>query len=87
MGAQGQSLQMNFVDPATGFWQQVWVGPGGLNVTEFLNGSYREDAMRFEFETTDAQGKPQLVHFYFFNQGPDQVRQLHETSSDNGKPG
>jgi hypothetical protein len=80
-----EGRSMNFVDPATNKWKQVWVGSNGTNVTEFLNGEYRDGAMRFEFETTDAQQRKQFVHFYFFNEGPDQVRQLHETSIDDGK--
>ena len=79
-----EGKSMNFIDPTTQKWKQVWIGSSGVNVSEFLNGEYRDGAMRFEFETT-VQGAKQLVHFYFFNQGPDQVRQLHETSSDDGK--
>lgn len=84
-GAPFTGKSMNFVDPASGKWKQIWVGSGGVNATEFLNGEYREDAMRFEFETTNAQGAKTQVHFHFFNQGPDQVRQFHETSTDGGK--
>lgn len=84
-GAPFTGKSMNFVDPVSGKWKQIWVGSNGVNVSEFLNGEYREDAMRFEFETTDAQGAKTLVHFHFFNQGPDQVRQFHETSADGGK--
>lgn len=80
-----EGKSMNFIDPATGKWKQVWVGSNGTNVSEFLNGEYRDGAMRFEYETTDAQNNKQLVHFHFFNQGPDQVRQFHETSNDDGK--
>ncbi len=81
-GATFSGKSMNFVDPGTKKWKQVWVGSSGLNVSEFLNGEYRDGAMRFEFETLDAQGKNQWVHFYFYNEGPNQVRQFHETSPD-----
>lgn len=81
----GSGKSMNFVDPFSGKWKQVWVGSSGLNVSEFLNGEYKENAMRFEFETKDRQGTPQLVKFHFYNQSPDQVRQLHQTSADGGK--
>jgi tetratricopeptide (TPR) repeat protein len=80
-----EGKSMNFVDPSTKKWKQVWIGSNGLNVSEFLNGEYRDGAMRFEFETTNAQNQKQLVHFYFFNENVDQVRQLHETSTDDGK--
>lgn len=85
VGGPYSGKSMNFVDPGSGKWKQVWVGSNGLNASEFINGEYREDAMRFECEITNPQGGRSLVHFYFYNQGPDQVRQFHETSSDGGK--
>ena len=84
-GSAFSGKSMNFVDPVSGKWKQVWIGSNqSPNASEFLNGEYREGAMRFEYETI-SQGAKQLVHFYFFNEGPDQVRQFHETSSDDGK--
>ena len=85
VGGPFSGKSMNFIDPASGKWKQVWVGSGGVNVSEFLNGEYRDNAMRFECEMTNPQGVKSLVHFYFFNEGPDQVRQFHETSGDGGK--
>jgi tetratricopeptide (TPR) repeat protein len=77
---------MNFVDPVSGKWKQIWIGSNrSPNASEFLNGEYRDGALRFDFETLNPQGGKQLVHFYFFNEGPDQVRQFHETSNDDGK--
>ncbi|HYG20791.1 MAG TPA: hypothetical protein VD816_17760 [Ohtaekwangia sp.] len=76
---------INFIDPATKKWKQVWIGSEGINVSEFLHGEYRDDAMRFEFATTDTSGKKTLTHFYLFNETLDQVRQLHEISKDDGK--
>jgi hypothetical protein len=76
---------MNFIDGSTGKWQQVWVGAEGGPQHVFVNGEYRDGAMRFEFEQPAANGKPQKGRFTFFNQGPDQVRQLNETSDDGGK--
>jgi hypothetical protein len=77
---------MNFVDPKTNKWEQVWVGSDGRgnHVGRFVNGTYKDQVMQFEFETTDAQGVKSIGKFRFFNEGPDQVRQLSETSSDNG---
>jgi hypothetical protein len=77
-----EGKSMNFIDPSNNKWKQVWVGSNGTNVSEFLNGEYRDGAMRFDFETKDAQNNKQFVHFYFFNESPTQVRQLHETSPD-----
>jgi hypothetical protein len=76
---------MNFIDAATGKWQQVWVGAEGGPQHIFVNGEYRDGAMHFDFEQTGAQGKKQKGRFTFFNQGPNQVRQLNETSDDEGK--
>lgn len=77
---------MNYYDPEKGKWEQVWVGAeGGPKVVHrFLNGVYKDEAMRFDFQTRDNQGKDLIGRFTFFNQGPDQVRQLNETSADNG---
>jgi hypothetical protein len=79
---------MNYVNPATGKWEQFWIGSGGItrnNPQKFVNGEYRDGAMRFEFTQTNAQGQTQIGRFIFFNEGPDQVRQFNEVSADQGK--
>ena len=75
----GKSI--NFID-ANNKWKQSWVGGGNQ---EFVNGEYKEGAMRFTFETTTAQGAKSIGRFIFFNEKPGQVRQFNETSSDGGK--
>lgn len=77
---------MNYVNPETGKWEQLWIGSNGRgnHVSRFYNGEYKDSVMRFESETKTPQGK-QTGRFSFFNQGPDQVRQLFETSADGGK--
>lgn len=85
VGAPHNGKSMNFIDRATSKWEQVWVGSEGSGHQLFINGEYRDSAMRFEFEKTNAQGKKTVGRFIFFNQGPDQVRQFNETSSDEGK--
>lgn len=85
-GASFEGKSINYVDPASGKWKQVWVGSGTMpNVGEFTNGEYRDGAMRFEFESTNQQGQKILTHFHFYNGGPNQVRQLFKTSTDNGE--
>jgi len=79
----GKSI--NFIDEATGKWKQIWIGSNAPSISEFVNGSYRDGAMRFEFEQHTPQGNKQLVHFIFYNEGADQVRQHHKTTADNGK--
>jgi hypothetical protein len=76
---------MNFIDEKTGKWEQVWVGSNGGGANFFVNGEYYASAMHFDFEQTDAKGNKLKGRFTFFNQGPNQVRQLNETSADNGK--
>lgn len=80
-GGTGKSL--NFYNTAIGKWQQTWVD-SRASVTEYegeLNGS----EMRFTAESNGKDGGKVLHHLTFFNQGPDQVRQLSESSSDQGK--
>lgn len=81
----GTGKSINFIDPITNKWKQTWVGsyPGGIQ--EFVNGEYKDSAMRFVFETTNAQGHKQIGRFIFYNEAPGQVRQFNETSGDNGK--
>jgi hypothetical protein len=84
VGSPYSGKSMNFVD-SSGKWQQVWVGVSeGSGPNVFTNGEYRDSAMRFIFSTRDNTGKPLKGRFTFFNLGPDKVRQLQETSADEG---
>jgi tetratricopeptide (TPR) repeat protein len=77
---------MNFYIPATGKWEQVWVGSEGAQQrpNRFINGWYGDGAMRFEFSGKDQDGD-YIGRFVFYNLGPDKVRQFNEQSHDNGK--
>jgi hypothetical protein len=81
--SEGKSL--NFIDDSTHKWKQVWVGSYPNGKQDFVNGEYKDSVMRFSFTTPDAQGRAMQGKFSFFNQGPNQVRQLNETSPDGGK--
>ena len=81
--SEGKSL--NYIDDSTGKWKQVWVGSYPNGKQDFNNGVYSDSAMRFVFTTRDAQGIINQGKFTFFNEGANQVRQLSETSADNGK--
>jgi hypothetical protein len=75
----GKSL--NFIDPRTSKWRQVWMGSGrGQN--NYENGAYSDGALRFTFERTDPRGNPVRGRFAFFNLGPNRVRQLQEQTRD-----
>lgn len=79
---------MNYVNTVTGKWEQYWIGSGGLspgNPQKFVNGEYKDGAMRFEFEQITPQNQKQIGRFIFYNMGPNQVRQFNEVSSDGGK--
>jgi tetratricopeptide (TPR) repeat protein len=83
IGFPNTGKSMNFVDPKTDKWKQVWVGSGGA-ITEYVNGVYKDSVMEFESSLTTPQGNSK-IRFSFFNQGPNQVRQFQESSNDDGK--
>ncbi|MFN7946849.1 MAG: hypothetical protein U0Z53_15965 [Blastocatellia bacterium] len=80
-GGDGKSL--NFYNPATGKWHQLWVGSGG-NILE-LSGEYKDGAMRLAGEKRRPDGARMLTRLTFFNLAADRVRQLWEQSTDEGK--
>lgn len=80
-GSNGKS--MNYIDPATGKWEQTWSGSGG-NVTKFVNGIYDGKQMLFE-HTSIVNGVKQTGRFHFYDLGNDRVRQMDELSADDGK--
>jgi hypothetical protein len=84
-GGNSSGKSINFIDPNTNKWKQSWSGSYANGNQEFVNGEYKDSAMRFEFETKDAHGKKIIGRFIFYNQGPNQVRQFNETSNDDGK--
>lgn len=81
--SNGKSI--NFIDPNTNKWKQSWVGSYANGVQEFVNGEYKDSAMRFEYVTKNAQGNKITGRFIFYNQGANQVRQFNESSNDDGK--
>jgi hypothetical protein len=78
---------MNYVNSATGKWEQLWIGSGGINTNnpqKFVNGEYKDNAMRFTFEQVSPKNEKQIGRFVFFNLGTNEVRQFNEVSNDNG---
>ena len=78
----GKSI--NFYNEQTQKWEQHWVGSSG-EYQKFENGEYTGDAMRFTFVRLNPDHTTSIGKFTFFNQGPNQVRQLSESSNDQGK--
>jgi tetratricopeptide (TPR) repeat protein len=75
----------NYYDPKVGKWEQDWIGSGGPGDRQrFINGEYKDGAMRFTNETINAKGQKQLGRFIFYNIDKDTVRQYLETSTDGG---
>jgi hypothetical protein len=89
MGRAYDGKSINYYEGDIGKWEQVWVGAGGTggaakDIQHFVNGEYKDGAMRFTFETM-INGQKATGNFIFYNLGPDKVRQYQETSSDGGK--
>jgi hypothetical protein len=82
-GSTGTSL--NAFDTSTGRWHQTWVGNDGLVL--LLDGGLRDDAMELSGITTGADGTKTLHRIRWTPLGgtPATVRQLWESSSDDGK--
>jgi hypothetical protein len=82
-GPPSSGKSLNFVDPATGKWKQVWMGSfKGQN--NYENGTFSDGAMRFTYSRQNPQGQPVTGRFTFHHLGPNRVRQLQESSTDGG---
>ena len=82
-GNKGKSF--NFYNSETKQWQQTWVDDKG-SVTEFINGKYLDNAMRFRSSRPIVNnGKKGVRRLTFFNTNVNEVRQLGEISYDKGK--
>jgi|CXWL01.1.fsa_nt_gi tetratricopeptide (TPR) repeat protein len=77
----GKSI--NYYDANTGKWYQFWMGSGGSALR--YEGSFKDNAMRFEGETIGKDGRKTLNRLTFFKIDDNTVRQFAELSSDNGK--
>ncbi|MDB5227601.1 MAG: repeat-containing protein [Bacteroidota bacterium] len=83
LGGKGKSI--NTYNTSEKYWQQTWVDDKGA-ITEFINGSYTNDAMRFaDSRAQSLNGKNIQRRLTFFNTNADEVRQLGEKSNDLGK--
>lgn len=79
-GYSGKS--MNFVNEK-GDWEQIWMGSDG-NVTRFGSGNFINNEMFFQFEST-VNGTKKIGKFHFYKLDDNTVRQMQESSTDNGK--
>ncbi len=81
VGGTGKSI--NYYDASTKKWYQHWIGSGGGALR--YEGAFSDDAMRFEGFTIGQDGKKTLQKLTFFKLDENTVRQLSETSTDDGK--
>ncbi|MDO3628692.1 hypothetical protein [Mucilaginibacter sp. BT774] len=80
-GSTGKSI--NYYNPATGKWEQDWIGTGG-GPQRYLNGIYKDSVMHFTYEAT-ANNKPVTGNFKFYNIDKNTVRQYQGVNNDDGK--
>lgn len=80
-GDYGKSI--NFYDNNRAKWRQIWIADNGSSLD--YEGSFTAGAMRFEGWTKNAAGNRVLQKLTFFPISPDTVRQLFESSTDDGK--
>ena len=80
-GGIGKSL--NFYNPSTQKWQQVWTDATG-GVT-FYSGTYADSAMHFEGERIRPNGQSSPVRLTFTRIDGNHVRQVGGSSTDGGK--
>jgi tetratricopeptide (TPR) repeat protein len=78
-GFAGKSF--NIYNRVTKKWEQYWADTSG-NITHYI-GEFRDDGNLY-YEA-DQFGTGSKLRMTFFNQGPNQVRQLGHTSTDGGK--
>ena len=80
-GNNGKSI--NYYDSTTGKWYQHWIGSGGGALR--YEGNFKDNAIRFEGVTIGQDGKKTLHKLTFFKIDENTVRQLAESSTDDGK--
>jgi len=79
-GSAGSSF--NFFNPQLEKWQQFWVWRNGT--TLYLTGDYADGKMTLRGESVNRQGATVQNRITWFDNDDGTVRQLWETSGDNG---
>ena len=83
-GAGGMSgKSVNFYDPQLGQWHQTWVDDRGGSLA--LDGKFTSGKMVLSGTKQDKAGKTTINRITWTPLPADQVRQVWETSSDDGK--
>ena len=79
-GSPGKSL--NFYEPASGAWRQVWVGAGGSLLD--LRGGPVDGVMTLGADRVDREGRPLRHRIRWIPRGDGVVEQLWQISRDEG---
>jgi hypothetical protein len=83
-GARGSAgSSFNFYDPQARKWRQLWVWRNGTTLE--LEGDYEDAKMTLEGESRNPDGKNLRNRITWFDNPDGTVRQLWETSADQGK--
>jgi hypothetical protein len=79
-------VSINYFDPVNGKWKQKWAG-SGQDIVEFHDGAYSDGAMRFKFDSPNADGTIAVGagRLTFTHIEPGKVRQHAEQTTDGGK--
>jgi tetratricopeptide (TPR) repeat protein len=80
-GGNGKSI--NYYDASTQKWYQHWIGSGGGAMR--YSGGFKNGALVYEAETTNANGNKVLHRLTFSRNEDNSVRQFAEASNDDGK--
>lgn len=80
-GSTGKSL--NFYEPSSGDWRQVWVGAGGSILD--LRGGPVDGVMTLQQDQTNAQGETVRQRIQWIPRDGGVVEQLWEQSNDGGQ--
>lgn len=78
---EGKSI--NFYDSGDKKWHQYWIGTNGVPLQ--YSGVYRDNAIRYDGEPTITNGVKTINRLTFFKLDENTVRQLAESSTDDGK--
>ncbi|MEO6224052.1 MAG: hypothetical protein ABIP90_12465 [Vicinamibacterales bacterium] len=81
VGGGGAGKSFNIYNSTTKQWEQHYVDARGT-ITVYKGSVHDDGGMYFEVDSPRTGGRATMT---FFNQGPDQVRQLGQNSSDEGK--
>jgi tetratricopeptide (TPR) repeat protein len=83
-GANGYTgKSFNLYNAATKKWEQIWVDAIG-GIVKF-EGEFKDGILHYYADTLGRDGSAVRRHLQFIPQGPDQVRQFSQQSTDGGK--